>query len=83
MNQEPSSGSQPLDPESFVDYIKAIHHENRTTGRGTFTENDYQVSARIPPKLYKAFFAYLKEKGWSKSRGVQFAIHQLLTGDIK
>ena len=83
MNQEQSSGSQQVDAESFADYMKAIYAEQRQQKVGTNTDNTYQVSARIPPQLYKAFFVFLQEKGWSKSRGVQFAIHQLLTEDLK
>jgi hypothetical protein len=40
--------------------------------------NDYYVAAKLPESQYIAFYAFLESKGWSKSTGIKFAIHQLL-----
>ena len=60
--------------ESFHDYMRRLYRDQPAL----IDENDHHVQAKLPLDLYRPFYRFLKEKGWSKSKGVQFAIYQLL-----
>ena len=38
-----------------------------------FSEKSH-LTTRLPRRVYKAFWQYLKDQAWSKSKGIQFAI---------
>ena len=60
--------------ESFHDYMRRLYKEQPELA----TANEHHVQAKLPLDLYAPFYRFLKERGWSKSKGVQYAIYQLL-----
>ena len=42
--------------------------------------NDHIVQAKLPADIYVPFYQFLKEKGMTRSQGVQFAIYKLING---
>ena len=64
------------DPEFHRQMRKLYKEQHRVETLGV-DMNQYHVQAKLPSALYRDFHALLKEKGWSISTGVQYAIHKL------
>ena len=75
------SKQNPLTEEEFHQYMADAWNEQRLMERLTkgdreiyeFSENSH-LTTRLPRRVYKAFWQYLKDQAWSKSKGIQFAI---------
>ena len=61
--------------EPFHDYMRRLYSAQPPAHA---PGNSQHVQAKLPLDLYLAFNNLLKEKNWSKSEGVQYAIYQLL-----
>lgn len=62
--------------ESFHEYMHRLYKSQPQLGM-----INNHVQAKLPRDLYVPFYQFLKEKGWSKSKGVQYAIYRLLQKD--
>ncbi len=66
----------------FHALMRRLYREQREVGtmNGNKNDNSYLVSAKLPCVVYRKFYDIAKQKGWSKSTLLQYAIHQLITG---
>ena len=80
MTSDGANGFQSeLDSEEFHQMMRDLYakqHQSETFSR--IDENQYHVQAKLPSPLYTKFYQLLKDQGWSKSTGVQYAIYKLL-----
>ena len=72
----PSVSNQSAEDE-FHERMKADYAAQHGTG----VVNQYHVQAKLTANMHKEFFQFLKQKDWSISRGVKFAIYQLLNSN--
>lgn len=79
MNPEQDTGLQSLEPdEAFHEYMLSLYQKQGRAKRGE-ARDAYHVQAKLPGDLYAQFFQWLKDNHFSKSRGVQYAIHKLVS----
>jgi hypothetical protein len=76
------NGSPPMGSTEFHQLMRDLYANQASKRRhemsdGLTIENQYHVQAKLPAALYKEFHDLLKERGWSISTGVQYAIHKL------
>ena len=67
--------------ETFAEWKSASFKDARKTRLETgeaLDTNGYHVQAKLPPDLFREFWALIKAKNFSKSTGVQYAIYKLL-----
>ena len=63
--------------------MEQMYAEQRETnvGQKNRDRNDHYVATKLPRQLHAEFYQWLKSRDWSKSRGVRFAIYQLLKSE--
>ena len=71
------AGGMPSTDDDFHMAMRALYRDQRFVREDLDDQNQYHVQAKLPSALYRDFHALLKEKGWSISTGVQYAIHKL------
>ena len=76
MSPEKADG-MPSASDQFHETMRALYRDQRFVREDLDDQNQYHVQAKLPSALYRDFHALLKEKGWSISTGVQYAIHKL------
>lgn len=67
--------------ESFAEWKSASFIDARRERKSDGTaldQNGYHVQAKLPPDLFREFWALIKAKNFSKSTGVQYAIYKLI-----
>ena len=65
--------------ESFAEWKeRAFGKATQKETFGPLTRNQYLVQAKLPPALYREFWALIKAKNFTKSTGVQYAIYKLI-----
>ena len=67
--------------ESFAEWKERVLGKDarkETFGPLTGTGNQYHVQAKLPPALFREFWALIKAKNFTKSTGVQYAIYKLI-----
>ena len=64
-----------LPDEDFHDYMARLY---RLQGGCSRKGNENKVQARLPKGIYTQFWAFLKERNWSFTTGVQYAITQVI-----
>ena len=84
MTSARGNGSQSVpEPEEFHSMMRRLYEEqrlppeDRNYGVSRY-DNTSLVQAKLPSALYTKFYKLLKDQGWSKSTGVQYAIYKLL-----
>jgi len=76
MSPAKASGTPPMHEPGFHEQMRelyALQHKSEPLEKA----NQYHVQTRLPASLYKEFHALLKEKGWSITTGIQYAVHKL------
>ena len=66
------------DRESFQQWVKEANKE-AFDRKDDPNHNAYYVASKLPPQLYKQFYAFCRTNNWSKSTAIKFAIHQLFS----
>ena len=76
MSLDKASGTPPMDDPDFHQQMRELYAQQHQSEPLT-DANQYHVQARLPSALYRDFHALLKEKGWSITTGIQYAVHKL------
>ena len=66
------------DVDEFLSHLKEMRDKQRGQSHCAMEADTRLYQARLPNEMHHKFYALLKEMHWSKSRGVQYAIYQLL-----
>ena len=68
--------------ESFAEWKeRAFGKDTQKETFGPISGNQYHVQAKLPPALYREFWALIKARNFTKSTGVQYAIYKLLQNE--
>ena len=77
MSPDKVNGTQSMDDPDFHQYMRKLYREQHKVETLGVDVNQYHVQAKLPASLYREFHALLKEKGWSITTGIQYAVHKL------
>ena len=76
MSPVKASGTPRMDEPDFHQQMRELYAQQHQSEPLT-DANQYHVQAKLPASLYRDFHALLKEKGWSITTGIQYAVHKL------
>ena len=77
MSPVKASGTPRMDEPDFHQLMRKLYKEQHRVETLGVDMNQYHVQAKLPASLYRDFHALLKEKGWSITTGIQYAVHKL------
>ena len=77
MSPAKASGTPPIETTDFHEQMRKLYREQHKVEKLGADVNQYHVQAKLPASLYRDFHALLKEKGWSITTGIQYAVHKI------